>query len=279
VKILAVIGATFVVAAHGMAQLAPARDGALPPTLAATGFDRAAKSTFTPNHSLWSDGATKRRWIALPPGTAIDKSDPDAWDFPRGTKLWKEFSMGRAVETRFIERLADGSWRYATYVWNADGTAATLAPEGGALLDLPDAPGGKYVVPSRADCLACHEGPAVPILGFSAFQLEAKRAPGDDASHALGYLHANCGHCHNANALGGVGLQLAQSARDPQAAARQAIDSIDTERAHEMLRRIGSDNPYVRMPPLGVRVRDRDGLEPVSRWIRNRFIEAKEKPQ
>ena len=26
--------------------------------------------------------------------------------------------------TRFIERLADGSWRYATYVWNDDGSDA-----------------------------------------------------------------------------------------------------------------------------------------------------------
>jgi len=115
------------------------------------------------------------------------------------------------------------------------------------------------------------------VLGYSAVQLDAAHAPRDAATRALGYLHANCGHCHNANALGGVGLQLAQSARDPEASARQVMESIDTDRAHEILRRLGSDNPYVRMPPLGVRVRDHQGLEPVARWIRNQFIDAKEK--
>ena len=64
---------------------------------------------FSPQYPLWSDGAAKRRWISLPPGTAIDASRPDAWEFPRGTRLWKEFSLDRPVETRFIERLPDGS--------------------------------------------------------------------------------------------------------------------------------------------------------------------------
>ena len=285
-KTVVLIGATFLVAAQAMPQVIPGRDATatrrpapLPPTLAATGFQDSSKVAFTPNHALWSDGATKRRWIALPAGTSIDKSDPDAWQFPRGTRLWKEFSMGRALETRFIERLADGSWRYATYAWNADGTAATLVPDGGAMLDVPGAPGGKYAVPSRADCRACHEGPAVPVLGYSAVQLEAAHAPGGDTSRAaLGYLHANCGHCHNAHALDGVGLQLAMSARDP-APARRTIESIDSARAHEMLRRLSSDNPYVRMPPLGIRTRDERGLESVKRWIHDQFIDRKEKPQ
>ncbi len=33
---------------------------------------------FSPQYPLWTDGATKRRWISLPPGSAIDASDPDA---------------------------------------------------------------------------------------------------------------------------------------------------------------------------------------------------------
>ena len=86
---------------------------------------------FSPQYPLWSDGATKRRWISLPAGTAIDASDPDAWVFPSGTRLWKEFSFaGRRIETRLIERLLDGSWRYAAYAWSADGREATLVPVG-----------------------------------------------------------------------------------------------------------------------------------------------------
>src|SRR5215207_8377485 len=89
---------------------------------------------FSPQYPLWSDGAVKRRWIALPPGTSINASKADAWDFPRGTRLWKEFSVGGRVETRFIERLQNGSWRFATYIWNEAGTDATLAPQDGTIL-------------------------------------------------------------------------------------------------------------------------------------------------
>ena len=132
---------------------------------------------FSPQYPLWSDGAVKRRWIALPPGTAVDASDPDAWSFPVGTRLWKEFSMGGPVETRMIERLADGSWRFLAYAWDAQGREAELAPADGTALPVAAAPGGRYVVPSRTDCLACHDGGGSPVLGFSALQLSPDRDP------------------------------------------------------------------------------------------------------
>jgi hypothetical protein len=134
---------------------------------------------FSPQYPLWSDGATKRRWIRLPPGTFIDATRPDAWTFPRGTQLWKEFSLGsRRVETRSIERLPDGSWRYATYVWNEEGSDALLAPpEGIPSHPLTSARNGRYAIPSEPDCRACHEGAAVPVLGFSALQLSSDRDP------------------------------------------------------------------------------------------------------
>src|SRR5262245_39550495 len=105
----------------------------LPPRLSDTGL-YASEATrlagkvspdvlpFSPQYPLWSDGAAKRRWIYLPPGSSIDATQPDAWDFPRGTKLWKEFRHGGAVETRYLERGADGAWRFGSYVWNAAGT-------------------------------------------------------------------------------------------------------------------------------------------------------------
>src|ERR1043165_2761743 len=192
---------------------------------------------FSPQYPLWSDGAAKRRWIWLPPGSQVDASQPDAWDFPVGTRLWKEFAHGRALETRFLERGADGNWRFGSYVWNADGSDAVLAPARGIRgLPAPDAPGARYSIPSEEDCRACHEGAPVPVLGFSALQLSPDRDP--LAPHAvdgpsmdlrqlaargllrnlpsklleqppriaastpaeravLGYLHGNCGNCHN----------------------------------------------------------------------------------
>jgi hypothetical protein len=156
----------------------------LPERLSATGLHeegslrlRADLQAFSPQYPLWSDAASKRRWLLLPPGTAIDAADPDAWEFPPGTRLWKEFSHGAAVETRFIERLADGSWRFATYLWNADGSEAMLVPEAGIEVDVAGAPRGRYRLPSRDDCRACHAGAATPVLGVGALQLSADRDP------------------------------------------------------------------------------------------------------
>jgi mono/diheme cytochrome c family protein len=248
---------------------------------------------------LWSDGTGKRRWVYLPPGSTVDASNPDEWSFPVGTRLWKEFSYERPVETRLIERVADGSWRFATYVWNEDASDALLAPAEGAVVHL--GPGRTYKVPSREDCIACHEGQAVPVLGFSALQLSPDRDPfaphadpapaaqfdlrrlsslgwlrglpaallerppriaasSPTARAALGYLHGNCGHCHNSTGpLAGIELVLAQSAVKAQILA--------PGRAGLLTRRLRSSNPLVRMPPLGVSVIDGEGVALVERWI------------
>ena len=193
--------------------------------------------SFSPQYPLWSDGATKRRWVSMPPGGVIDASRAAAWAFPGGIRFWKEFSMGgRRVETRLIEHLGDGNWRFASYVWNPEGTEATLAPEGGIrALELAD--GAHYRIPSQSDCRACHEGAAAPLLGFTALQLSPDRdplaphaeaprsgdldlvalvkegwvrdlppelvetpprirAPTPAGRAVLGYLNANCGQCH-----------------------------------------------------------------------------------
>ena len=81
-----------------------------------------------------------------------------------GTKLWKEFAHGNRLETRYLERGADGNWRFGSYVWSADGKDAVLAP-GKGMRDLPapNAPGARYTIPSEDDCRACHEG--APVAG------------------------------------------------------------------------------------------------------------------
>jgi mono/diheme cytochrome c family protein len=203
---------------------------------------------FSPQYPLWTDGATKRRWIRLPEGSTIDASDPDAWDFPVGTRLWKEFSFGRPVETRMIERLEDGTWRFAAYAWRADGSDADLAPEAGVRKAHEIRPGVHHAIPGRNDCLACHGDRSTPVLGFSALQLSPDRDPlaphaepppegaldlvalraegrlredgaieerprirarSERERAALGYLHANCGTCHGSNAaLGSLGLSF-----------------------------------------------------------------------
>jgi hypothetical protein len=246
----------------------------LPRDLEATGFYALKTAEFLPQYPLWTDGMVKRRWIHLPAGSAIDKSDPDRWQFPVGTKLWKEFANDKGPnETRLIERLPDGSWRFSTYVWNADGTKATLAPDDG----VPE-----RGIPSRADCAACHEGPAVPVLGYSAVQLETKLAP------ALGYLHGNCGHCHNDNALPALDLVFAQRASMPAESAIRTIESVlsrhgrfrhDTPRSEVVLARMRSRDPLTRMPPLGVAIPDTEAIASIDRWIHHELSYFKETPQ
>ena len=102
-----------------------------PETLSATGLYSdigtltlaADVREYEPTYALWSDGAEKRRWIRLPPGTKIDTSDMDHWSFPVGTKIWKEFQFaGKRVETRLIYRFGPGDddFIYAAYVWDGD---------------------------------------------------------------------------------------------------------------------------------------------------------------
>lgn len=301
---------------------------------------RADVMAFTPQYALWSDGASKRRWIRLPSGTAIDAAQPDAWQFPVGTRLWKEFALGTRIETRMIERLPDGSWRYASYRWTADGGDALLVPDAGAVVAAPSAPGGRYAIPSRGDCTVCHEGAPVPVLGVGALQLSpdrdplalhagprrdgdvdlrdllaqrrvvnlppallapapriAARSPVERA--ALGYLHANCGHCHNAGgAIDGLDLLLAQSADEHGGSAAATLRSLlghssrftpgGTRAAQRvasgsgepstLLVRIKSGSPAARMPPLGAQQVDEAGAALIERWIAQDLQSGRHRP-
>jgi uncharacterized membrane protein len=180
------------------------RQSKLPERLSQTGLYQngdpeqlsAGVEAFSPQFELWSDGAKKRRWLSLPPGHSIDKRDPDNWLFPVGTQLWKEFTVqGVRVETRVLRKLGDGNedWMAQAYVWLSDGSDAVATPQGAS-----NARGTAHDVPAAGQCLACHGGRKSFVLGYSAVQLGYAILPGSETDqHALGYLHANCGHCHN----------------------------------------------------------------------------------
>ncbi|MDP2391054.1 MAG: ankyrin repeat domain-containing protein, partial [Acidobacteriota bacterium] len=138
---------------------------------------------FAPQYPLWSDGAGKRRWVRLPEGSSIDVTNADYWEFPVGTKFWKEFDFdGRKVETRFLWKVGKTNWVFASYAWNAEQTEAMRVPEAG----LPDAaliaPGKRHGIPSVMECRACHDSSRTEILGFGALQLSDDRDP--NALHA-----------------------------------------------------------------------------------------------
>jgi mono/diheme cytochrome c family protein len=175
------------------------------------------------NWELWADGATKRRWLILPAaGSAkIDNSNQEHWIFPIGARVVKEFTrtttvgaVPTLVETRIVERLGATNYSFRTYVWRADGTDADLDIDGAT-----DVNGTGHNVPTAAQCGQCHNGEAGKVLGFSAVELSATTLASlssngkltnpivdatafgptgtPEAIAAVGYLHANCGHCHN----------------------------------------------------------------------------------
>jgi hypothetical protein len=167
---------------------ARAQELPLPRLLSSTGLFAAGAQepapgvlAFVPQYPLWSDGALKRRWVFIPPGESIDGSDPDNWVLPAGTRLWKELAFGERgtelVETRYLEKLANGSFRFATYLWDSALGDAVLAPESG-VSDVHALPEGKsHDLPGRADCRVCHEGRTTSVLGFNALQLSPDRDP------------------------------------------------------------------------------------------------------
>ena len=264
---------------------------------------------FAPRFEFWSDGAVKRRWIYLPPGTQIDTSQMDAWQFPQGTKVWKEFSRGGVrVETRLLQKVGPGpeDWVPMAYLWNDSRTDANAVADG-----VIDALGTQHNVPAATECMGCHGGRESRLLGFSAIQLshagppgglnlrELTRrnllsapppgdfvVPGDErAKAALGYLHANCSHCHNQNRPQGDGLRCFDPRNtidfslrvedlgsvEQTATYRTAIGSV-VERGNpsgsEVIRRASSRGGIeTSMPPLGTEDVDNHGISLLQAWI------------
>lgn len=277
---------------------------------AARGTVAADARPYAPAFSLWSDGASKRRWVRLPPGATIDSSDLDSWQFPVGTQFWKEFwKDGRRVETRLLMRVGAGesSWAAMAYVWGADQADAVAAPDGaeGVL-------GTAHNVPPAGACMACHGGRRERVLGFSAIQLAHPPAsegettldtlvaegrlsaaparplevPGTATDRAaLGYLHANCGSCHNGDRPRDAAyfrpprrldLWLATTDLDRVEATaayrttRRLVDRDDVA-GSRLLRRMRRSSLFLRrMPPLATEHVDADGAAAIESWLRLR---------
>jgi uncharacterized repeat protein (TIGR03806 family) len=168
----------------------------LPSRLGATGLfedvaalaPRPALLAYAVNSPLWSDGAAKRRWLALPEGETIGFSDSGAWTFPEGTVFVKHFDMAldervpelrRRLETRVLVADAEGAYYGASYKWNADETDAELLLESQTEeLDITQPDGStrrqEYFYPGPTDCLTCHDSRAGSVLGVRAAQLNGE---------------------------------------------------------------------------------------------------------
>ncbi len=280
---------------------------------------------YTPSFGLWADGAAKRRWIVLPPGGVIDTSDMNHWVFPVGTKFFKEFSLGgQRLETRMIFHKQAGdtptAYTVGSFIWYADGSDAEFQSAG-----ANDVLGTDHDVPNATKCWTCHNGEKPGhIIGFSAVQLSRVGTgatdvtldylimhsllsappalgadfgpPGDSlvTRPALGYLHANCGHCHNPEGTAfndtDQVMRLSVEERDPLLTATyttmvgqdrqywnllpvlppgitKRIVAGDSAHSAAWFRMMTRDGTLDQMPPIFTKHVDDTGLAAVTTWI------------
>jgi hypothetical protein len=272
---------------------------------------------FSPAFPLWSDAAVKRRWVRLPPDARIDTSDMDRWQLPIGTMFFKEFTRdGVRVETRVIVRLGPRREDYwmGAFIWLPDGSDARFTPDG-----LDDARGTQHDVPPVKRCWTCHNGEPGHGLGFSALQLShagpgvtlaeldargllsvppdvaAFRPPGPSpAADAIGYLHANCGTCHNEHGAARPDTDMLLRLRTDDARPDSRPEDSDAYRstlgvalqefsdpavtirvvpgdplASGLAHRMAQRGTKAQMPPFASERVDESGLALIDAWIRS----------
>lgn len=173
--------------------------GTLPPVLSQTGvFTNTPNMTpvaglipYIPNTPLWSDGAAKVRYMAIPnqgaPLTAQEQiafAPTGTWSFPAGTIFVKTFELQtnssdpnslRRLETRLLVRDINGAVYGVTYKWRPDYSDADLlttsSNENIAITTPEGVVTQTWYYPSPADCLTCHTPVANYVLGVSTRQL------------------------------------------------------------------------------------------------------------
>lgn len=152
----------------------------------------------------WMDGATAQRWIAVPGQQQVQLATADAAtaEFPDGTVFVKQLSIpaaaqqpARPLETQILLR-ERGAWLPFSYLWNADGTDATLVPSAGTATQVtwPDAaaPTGTSERTWRTsavnECRLCHNAGPGFVLGFTRLQLASAQGTTGAAASQLEVL-------------------------------------------------------------------------------------------
>ena len=147
---------------------------------------------YSVNAALWSDGAHKARWMAIPHDP--DRKDPPidntvnrGWNVPDDTVLVKSFALDsdagnaatrRWIETRFLVK-QQGEWIGYSYEWNDEQNDGVLVENAGKDRDFtirdPQAKDGvrkqTWHYPSRTECMVCHSRAANFVLGLSTLQM------------------------------------------------------------------------------------------------------------
>ncbi len=158
------------------------------------------------NSRLWSDGAYKTRYLALPGVTQIGFSENGFWQFPPNAVLVKNFYLEmergnpdsrKIIETRFLVKRSTGDqWDGFSYEWNDAATDAyLLSGNDTKTFTITDstAEGGSYqqtyYYPSRNDCKTCHTPAAGRVLGVRTSELNGQFQYGDVTDNQLRSLN------------------------------------------------------------------------------------------
>jgi len=159
---------------------------------------------YSVNSPLWSDGAHKERFLALPGLSHLDMTPSRGWNFPDGTVLVKTFSLEseagkpasrRRIETRLLTK-QEGEWAGYSYRWDEAQTEAVLVEASGTdrrfTIKDAKAPGGKrqqtWHYPSRAECMVCHSRAANYVLGLCTAQMNKDHDYGGVVANQLATL-------------------------------------------------------------------------------------------
>lgn len=161
---------------------------------AGLGTDQTAQGIlpYEPSAKLWSDGAIKERFIAIPALGQVTYQAEGAWDFPDNTVLIKNFLLpqdfrdpegtAKRIETRLLIRDdAMDLWSGYSYKWNEGETDANLLPYSPSSttrsFSLIDKNGVSFdydwVYPSRLACSNCHTEINNRIAGITTAQLNS----------------------------------------------------------------------------------------------------------
>lgn len=159
------------------------------------------------NTPLFSDYASKYRFVWMPSGTSAQYREDQVFDFPIGTVLIKSFAFPensgshreRLIETRLLVHTKSG-WVGLPYIWNRNQTEATLqlVPDP-VPISYSDVAGKKhdfiYFIPNANECKQCHENSRVMLpIGPKARNLNKEFTYADGAANqlarwtAVGYL-------------------------------------------------------------------------------------------
>jgi len=156
---------------------------------------------YSVNSPLWSDGAHKERFVAVPEQAMadfkIDLGAKNGWNFPDETVLVKSFALEKTpgdpasrrwIETRFLTKQA-AEWVGYSYAWNDEQTDAELVAAEG--LDREFDTGAskqKWHYPSRTECMVCHSRAANFVLGLTTAQMNREHDYGGVVDHQFRVL-------------------------------------------------------------------------------------------